>query len=82
MNKPSMKKTKKIKQLEQAGEIEVDINNIDLEELLIALGGVLFAGADIQEIDAPLLSRLEDLIKAELILRENSMNMPTDETLH
>jgi len=82
MNKPSMKKTKKIKQLEQAGEIEVDINNIDLEELLIALGGVLFAGADIQEIDAPLLSRLEGLIKAELILRENSMNMPTDETLH
>ena len=76
------KKTKKIKQLEQAGEIEVDINNIDLEELLVALGGVLFAGADIQEIDAPLLSRLEDLIKAELILRENSMNMPTDETLH
>jgi hypothetical protein len=82
MNKPSMKKTKKIKQLEQVDEIEVDINNIDLEELLIALGGVLFAGADIQEIDAPLLSRLEDLIKAELILRENSMNMPTDETLH
>jgi len=82
MNKPSMKKTKKIKQLEQAGEIEVDINNIDLEELLVALGGVLFAGADIQEIDAPLLSRLEGLIKAELILRENSMNMPTDETLH
>ena len=82
MNKPSMKKTKKIKQIEQAGEIEVDINNIDLEELLIALGGVLFAGADIQEIDAPLLVRLEDLIKAELILRENSMNMPTDETLH
>ena len=82
MNKPSMKKTKKIKQIEQAGEIEVDINNIDLEELLVALGGVLFAGADIQEIDAPLLSRLEGLIKAELILRENSMNMPTDETLH
>ena len=82
MNKPSMKKTKKIKQIEQAGEIEVDINNIDLEELLIALGGVLFAGADIQEIDAPLLSRLDDLIKAELILRENSMNMPADETLH
>jgi len=82
MNKPSMKKTKKIKQLEQAGEIEVDINNIDLEELLVALGGVLFAGADIQEIDAPLLVRLDDLIKAELILRENSMNMPTDETLH
>ncbi len=76
------KKTKKIKQLEQTGEIEVDINNIDLEELLVALGGVLFAGADIQEIDAPLLSRLDDLIKAELILRENSMNMPTDETLH
>ena len=82
MNKPSMKKTKKIKQLEQVDEIEVDINNIDLEELLVALGGVLFAGADIQEIDAPLLVRLEDLIKAELILRENSMNMPTDETLH
>ena len=76
------KKTKKIKQLEQAGEIEVDINNIDLEELLVALGCVLFAGADIQEIDAPLLSRLEGLIKAELILRENSMNMPADETLH
>ena len=77
-----IKKTKKIKELENTGEIEIDINSIDLEELLIALGGVLFAGADLQEIDSPLLVRLDDLIKAELILRENSMNMPTDETLH
>ena len=83
MNKPSMKKTKKIKQLEQTGEIEVDINNIDLEELLVALGGVLFAGADIQEIDTPLLVRLEDLIKAEVIIRENDLRLaPKGETMH
>ena len=79
-----MKKTKKIKQLENTSEIEIDINTIELEELLIALGGVLFAGADIQEIDTPLLSRLEDLIIAEVLIRERGLIVaPTKgETMH
>ena len=79
-----MKKTKKIKQLENTGEIEIDVNTIELEELLIALGGVLFAGADIQEIDTPLLSRLEDLIIAEVLIRERGLIVaPTKgETMH
>jgi len=79
-----IKKTKKIKQLENTSEIEIDINTIELEELLIALGGVLFAGADIQEIDTPLLSRLEDLIIAEVLIRERGLIVaPTKgETMH
>ena len=79
-----IKKTKKIKQLEDTGSIEIDINTIELEELLIALGGVLFAGADIQEIDTPLLSRLEALILAEVLIRENnSIRLaPKGETMH
>ena len=78
-----IKKTKKIKQLEDTGTIEIDVNTIELEELLIALGGVLFAGAEIQEIDTPLLSRLEDLIIAEVLIRENDLRLaPKGETMH
>ncbi len=78
-----IKKTKKIKELEDTGTIEIDINTIELEELLIALGGVLFAGADMQEIDTPLLSRLEDLIIAEVLIRENDLRLaPKGETMH
>ena len=79
-----IKKTKKIKELEDTGTIEIDINTIELEELLIALGGVLFAGADMQEIDTPLLVRLEDLIKAEILIRESGLLVaPTKgETMH
>jgi hypothetical protein len=77
------KKTKKIKQLEESGEIEIDINSIDLEELLIALGGVLFAGADVMELDTPLLERLADLITAEIVIRENNLSpAPRGETMH
>jgi hypothetical protein len=78
-----IKKTKKIKDLEDTGSIEIDINSIDLEELLIALGGVLYAGAEVQEIETPLLVRLEDLIKAEVIIRENNMiPAPRGESIH
>jgi len=78
-----IKKTKKIKQLEDTGSIEIDINTIELEELLIALGGVLFAGADILELDTPLLERLTDLITAEIIIRENNIRLaPKGETMH
>jgi len=78
-----IKKTKKIKQLEDTGSIEIDINTIELEELLIALGGVLFAGADILELDTPLLERLTDLITAEIIIRENNILLaPKGETMH
>ena len=77
------KKTKKIKNLEDTGSIEIDINTIELEELLIALGGVLFAGADILELDTPLLERLTDLITAEIIIRENNIRLaPKGETMH
>jgi hypothetical protein len=77
------KKTKKIKQLETTGSIEIDINTIELEEMLIALGGVLFAGADILELDTPLLERLIDLITAEIIIRENNLSpAPKGQTMH
>jgi len=78
-----MRKTKKIKDLEETGTIEIDINTIDLEELLIALGGVLFTGAEIQEIDRPILERLEELITAEILIRENDLRpAPEGETMH
>ena len=78
-----IKKTKKIKQLEDTGTIEIDVNTIELEELLIALGGVLFAGADILELDTPLLERLTDLIIAEVLIRESSIRLaPKGETMH
>ena len=77
------KKTKKIRKLEAPGEIEIDINTIELEEMLIALGGVLFAGADILELDTPLLERLADLITAEIIIRENNLSpAPRGQTMH
>ena len=64
-------------------EIEIDLNTILLEELLISIGGVLFAGAAIQEIDTPLLSRLEDLIQAEVLIRENNLSPATrGESIH
>ena len=61
---------------------ELDINKIQLDELIVALGSSLFAGCILQEIDTLLLQRLEDLLKAEIILRENGMTMPIDETVH
>ena len=79
-----IKKTKKIKELEDTGTIEIDVNTIELEELLIALGGVLFAGADLQEIDTPLFERLGDLITAEMLVRESSIRLAPnrEETIH
>ena len=61
---------------------ELDINKIKLDELIVALGSSLFAGCILQEIDTLLLQRLEELLKAEIILRENGMTMTTDETIH
>ena len=61
---------------------ELDITKIQLDELIVALGSSLFAGCDLPEIDTLLLQRLEDLLKAEIILRENGMTMPIDETVH
>ena len=61
---------------------ELDINKIKLDELIVALGSSLFAGCVLPEIDTLLLQRLEDLLKAEIILRENGMTMPIDETVH
>lgn len=61
---------------------ELDITKIQLDELIVALGSSLFAGCELPEIDTLLLQRLEDLLKAEIILRENGMTMPIDETVH
>ena len=73
MNKKDTSKTK----------IEIDLNTILLEELLISIGGVLFAGAEIQEIDTPLLERLGGLITAEILVRENHLSpAPRGETMH
>ena len=61
---------------------ELEITKIQLDELIVALGSSLFAGCELPEIDTLLLQRLEDLLKAEIILRENGMTMPIDETVH
>ena len=52
---------------------ELDIDKISLDELIVALGSTLFAGYDLSEISDELLNRLEELIKAELIIRESGM---------
>lgn len=63
--------------------LTLDLNKIELDELLISIGGVLFSGADIEELDEILLIRLEELIKAELIIRENDIRPPKGEdTVH
>ena len=63
-------------------EIQIDISTIQLDDLLIAVGGVLFAGTEIQEIDSALLEKLKDLLETEINLRELGMDMPVDETVH
>tara|TARA_R100001594_G_scaffold48019_1_gene80923 strand:- start:522 stop:749 length:228 start_codon:yes stop_codon:yes gene_type:complete len=63
--------------------LTLDLNKIELDELLISIGGVLFSGAEIEELDEILLIRLEELIKAELIIRENDIRPPKGEdTVH
>lgn len=62
--------------------LEIDVNAIPLDELIIAIGGVLFSGAELQEIDTILLTKLIDLLENEINLRELGMDMPTDETVH
>jgi|TARA_R100000406_G_scaffold54170_1_gene36944 hypothetical protein len=62
--------------------LEIDVNAIPLDELIIAIGGVLFSGAELQEIDTILLTKLIDLLQNEINLRELGMDMPTDETVH
>ena len=63
-------------------EMQIDITTIQLDDLLIAIGGVLFAGTEIQEIDSDLLEKLKDLLETEINLRELGMDMPVDETVH
>ena len=47
--------------------LTLDLNKIELDELLISIGGVLFSGADIEE----------------LIIRENDIRPPKGEdTVH
>jgi len=73
----------KDEQEEEGTMIALDLNTIELDELLISIGGVLFSGADIEELDERLLTRLEELIKAELIIRENDIRPPKGEdTIH
>ena len=63
--------------------LTLDLNKIELDELLISIGGVLFSGAEIEELDEILLIRLEELIIAELIIRENDIRPPKGEdTVH
>lgn len=62
--------------------LTIDVNEIPLDELIIAIGGVLFSGAELQEIDTVLLTKLIDLLQNEINLRELGMDMPTDETVH
>lgn len=73
----------KDKKEEEENVLTLDLNKIELDELLISVGGVLFSGAEIEELDEILLIRLEELIKAELIIRENDIRPPKGEdTIH
>ena len=62
--------------------LEIDVNAIPLDELIIAIGGVLFSGTELQDIDTILLEKLIDLLETEINLRELGMDMPVDETVH
>ena len=67
---------------EEKDSIEIDITAIPLDELITAIGGVLFSGTELYEIDTVLLQKLKDLLNTEINLRELGMYMPTDETRH
>ena len=72
---------KKIKALDiPIEELEIDLATILLEDLLVAIGGVIFSGASLKEIDTNILEHLKDLIEAERKLRK--MGNRKDETLH
>ena len=62
--------------------LTIDVNEIPLDELIISIWGVLFSGAELQEIYTVLLTKLIDLLENEINLRELGMDMPTDETVH
>ena len=62
--------------------LEIDVNAIPLDELIIAIGGVLFSGTELQEIDTILLEKLIGLLETEINIRELDMDMPADETVH
>ena len=64
---------------EEKNFLEIDVDAIPLDELI---GGVLFSGIELQEIDTILLNKLRDLLNTEINLRELGMDMPTDETRH
>ena len=70
------------KGLLQGALTAIAVNAIPLDELIIALGGVLFSGTELQEIDTILLEKLIDLLETEINLRELGMDMPVDETVH
>ena len=45
---------------------DLDPDTVTLEELLVAIGSVMFAGSKLSEIDTTLLYRLQALLKDEL----------------
>ena len=53
--------------------IEIDIQDATLDELLFCLGGVIFAGTKLYDIDTNVLERLDDLVKEEIIVRKRSL---------
>ncbi len=56
---------------------------LQLDELIITIGGALFSGAHLSEIETELLNRLGELTKAEILLREKGMDgVLTSEEVH
>jgi hypothetical protein len=53
--------------------IELDMNIITLEELIVAIGSTFFAGFHLSDIRTEHLERLEELVQAELIIRESEL---------
>ena len=50
------------------------IETLQLDELIITIGGALFGGAHLSEIETDLITQLKDLAKEEIMLREKGMD--------
>ena len=53
--------------------IEIDMNKVTLEQLIVAIGSTLFAGYDLFDCRTEHLKRLEELVQAELLIRESEL---------
>tara|TARA_R100000808_G_C2138199_1_gene146258 strand:+ start:1404 stop:1604 length:201 start_codon:yes stop_codon:yes gene_type:complete len=53
---------------------EMDLDAIPLDDLLVAVGSVLFTGTTVSELDTTLLNRLSFLVDQEIHKREGVLH--------